>query len=270
MKYNIQNLKWIIIFLIISLFLSGCSRFAGVIRDSSAPLDSTHTLTGDVSEIREIIVTLKNKNENLKVLKGLGKIRIWNKEGKRIARAAWTGSKSGNFRIEILTATGQPVASLATDGEYFFILSHPERKFYRKRATDSNLEKFLSIPLKSDDVFAFLSGCVPVQDHDSASMIMDTNGDGYILILKKKWRGLIEKIYLDKNKKSAHAVEMFDINGSLVYRAEIFDVHNEAEYQLPSRIVISNDDDEGFQLDIEKYWVNVPVSPSLFRLLPPE
>ncbi len=271
MENKIRNLKRVIIFLlIIPFFLSSCSRFSGGIRETSVPLEGFDMQTGDLYEIQEIILTLKNKNENLEILKGLGKIRIWNKNGHQTARTAWIGSKSGRFRIEILSVSGQPVASLANDGEHFFILSHSDRKFYKKRVSESNLEKFLAIPVKSEDVFAFLSGRVPVKDHDSAFMAKNTDGDGYVLILKKKWRGLIENIYLDKSKKIVQAVEMLDINGSLVYRAEIISIHNEAQYQLPSRIVLFNDNGEGFQLDIEKYWTNIPVSPSLFMLLPPE
>jgi hypothetical protein len=269
MEYNVRNLKFILPFLILSFFFSACSPFTGRIRDRTADLERIDTLTENAAEARELVLGLKNQNNSLKILKGLGKIKIWNKEGSRIARTAWIGSKSGNFRIEILSVAGQPLASLATDGKYFFFLSHSEQKFYKKRITDSTLEKFLSIPVKSDDVFCFLSGSVPVKDHDSASMIENTDEDSYILILKKKRRSPVEKIYLDKNTKTVRAVEMFTVNGSLIYRAEIFGIHNEMEYQLPSRIIISDDNDEGFQLDIEKYWANVSVSPSLFMLSPP-
>jgi len=41
-------------------------------------------------------------------------------------------------------------------------------------------------------------------------------------------------------------------------------------YSVPSSLVLSTDDGSGFRLDVDKYWVGVSVSPSMFVLTPPE
>jgi hypothetical protein len=39
-------------------------------------------------------------------------------------------------------------------------------------------------------------------------------------------------------------------------------------YQVPSRLSISSDEGMGFQLEVQNYWADVPVSPSMFVLDP--
>jgi hypothetical protein len=42
------------------------------------------------------------------------------------------------------------------------------------------------------------------------------------------------------------------------------------KYQVPLRLSISSDEGMGFQLEVQKYWADVPVSPSMFVLDPPD
>jgi hypothetical protein len=65
-------------------------------------------------------------------------------------------------------------------------------------------------------------------------------------------------------------VETFYLNGDLKYRAEFNTMQDIQGYRVPSRLVLTTDDGSGFQLDVERYWAGVSVSPSLFVLTPPE
>ncbi len=63
---------------------------------------------------------------------------------------------------------------------------------------------------------------------------------------------------------------MFDAAGTLAYRVEFDGFQTLNGYRVPSRLIVSNNDGLGFHLDVDRYWTNMSVSPSVFVLTPPE
>ncbi len=92
---------------------------------------------------------------------------------------------------------------------------------------------------------------------------------GYVLTLKKRWYGIVEKIFLAEDKTQVRQIEFFNRSGSLIYRARFDEMQAVDNYQVPARLSISNGEGMVFQLEIQKYWADVPVSPSMFVLEPP-
>jgi outer membrane biogenesis lipoprotein LolB len=288
MKCSIYNRQFATILFIGTFFLSACSGLTARISERSKDLKA-------LSEARELISVLKNQNLELKTFKSVGRITFWENEKKNLTtRIALVGSAPDRLRIVLQSVSGQPVASFASDGQWLYLFSHAQGKFYKKRATNSILKSFFSIPIKSDDIFDILAGRIPVNQHDSAVIIKDTTyrhlhtyssqrhegrprlGEtdaieaGYVLVLKKGWGNVCEKIYLDAGKKDVHKVEVFDLTGALAYRAEFNRMQNVNGYKVPSSLVFSNDDGSGFQVDVDRYWADVSVSPSIFVLTPPK
>ena len=143
-------------------------------------------------------------------------------------------------------------------------------KFYKKRSTDSNLKRFTTIAIKSIDMVSILAGRIPIYKHKDATVIKNGLGDGYVLVLKKRWGNILEKIYLDENKENVQEVELFGQNGVLAYRAKFSEMRDVEGYQIPFRLYFSNGDGLAFQLDIDRYWADVSVSPSVFEMASPE
>jgi len=255
MKCAIYYTRLITILLLTSFFFFACSHLKTRVPDSS------------LEEARTLLFNLQNKNYSLKTFKGIGKFKLWNNGRSQAARLAWIGFNPEKLRIEILGVSGQPAVSIADDGSWLYFLSQTRHRFYKKRSTRADLKSLMSIPITSRDVIAFLAGRVPVPDYHTAFIIHNEAEDGYVLVLKKRWRGIIEKIYFDENKTGIRKVEMFASSGALVYRVVFEDMQNVNTYQVPLKLVISNDDII-FHLNIEKYWADVVVSPSMFVLNP--
>ena len=276
------------ILLIGAFFLSACSSFtAGV---SKKPEDIKA-----LSEARELISILENQNRELKAFKGVGRITFWKNNKKDLAsNIAWVASAPDRLRVALRSISGQPIVSFANDGQLFYLFSHAQGQFYKKPATNSTLKKLLSVPIKSDDIVDILAGRVPVNKHNSAVLIKSAPSrrtpanasqqqvdrfspgetcvpeDGYILVLKKGWGKIHEMIYLEANKKDVRMVEVFGLTGALAYRAEFSGMQTIKGYKVPFRLVLSNDDGSGFQLDVDRFWADVSVSSSMFVLTPPE
>ncbi len=275
------------ILLISIFFFPACSSITPVVPGDSSDLKA--------SEVRELISYLKNQNLYLKTFKGVGRITFFENEKKDLTTSiAWVGSVPDRLRIALRSVSGQPVVSFATDGQWLYLVNHTRGKYYKQHSRDSTMKSFFSIPVKSDDIVNIMAGRVSVDNYDSAVVIK--NGppgrmpggissrrsalssqeepcgreDGYILVLKKGWGNICEKIYFDANKKHVCKVEVFYLTGDLKYRAEFKRMQNIEGYSVPSSLVLSTDDGSGFQLDVDKYWVGVSVSPSMFVLTPPE
>ena len=265
-KYAIRNTQYTIILLIVAFSLSACSDFTG--RISKIPFDSK--MSDDLFEAHNLLSMLENKNYKLKTFKGTGKITFWKKNKKGlIAGAAWVGSEPDSFRIVIRNASGQPIASFANDGKWLYLVSHAKQSFYKKKSANSTLKKFISISVKPYDIVSILSGRIPINKHNSATIIKNELENGYVLVLKKRRGNVIEKIYLDESKKDVYKIEVFDTSGSLLYRTVFDGMQNINGYRVPLRLIFSNSDGNSFQLDIHRYWSDISVSPSMFVLTPP-
>lgn len=252
-------------------YLQACSYLSAGGRASPTLDLSPSELAVARNEARKLLEILNNTNNGLNTFKGVGKIRLWRNDNVQIAeRVVWAGARPSRLSIVVL-ASGQPGPRLATDGKYLYYLDLRERNhpFKKIRTADASLEKVLSLPVKSSDIIELLRGRVPLYEFSSAAVIRARSAEGYVLILEKRRRGVVEKIYLDGNKKNARKIEVFDSNGGLRYRAELKSVKNIEGYRVPLRLEISNEAGEGFCLEIDRYLANAPVSPSLFVLKPP-
>jgi len=219
--------------------------------------------------IRNIIEDLQSKNRDIKTFKGTGRINYSVKNrGTVSANIAWVAGDLNKLLIVLRGLIGEPLARIATDGEWLYFVSHADNRFYKKRSANAGMESFISIPLKSKDIILLLSGRVPVTDFDSA-VLVDQNTGPAVMILKKKWVGVVEKIYLNESRKDAVRVELFDSMGEIIYRASFDGENNINEYRFPSRLSVSNEKGDYFTLDLERCWTDIPLSSSIFVLNPP-
>jgi hypothetical protein len=254
-----------ILLIISALLFSGCAIFR-----PSPGLDITPP--EKALEIRNLLSTLETKNETLKNFKGIGKIKVW-QNGKILfdERVAWAGEQPVKLSIAVLIS-GYPAIKLASDGKWLYYLearSHQD-SFKKILASDPSLKRIILIPITSSEVIALLTGRIPMRKFNSVSLIKADSGEGYVLTLKKRWWGIQEKIYLDQNKSRVHQIEIFNQSGSLMYRAIFEKVQDVSGYQIPFRLKLTDDDGADFELDIDRYWANIAISPSTFVLTPPE
>ncbi len=190
-----------------------------------------------LAEARMVLPALGSKNAKLMNFKGIGNIKVRQNGKIRIdERIAWIGSETVKLSIVVLIS-GLPAVKIANDGKWFY--------YYEARRA-------------------------PLRGHHSASLHRQSTGAGYILILKKRWWGIVEKVFLAEDKAQVHQVEFFNRSGALIYRARFDEMQIINGYQVPSRLSISDGEGITIQLEIQQYLADVPVSPSMFVLNPPD
>ena len=284
MNGSTQNMQLSRILFICIFFISACTSLSHRISEEPKEFHSS-------SEAKAIISTLRSQNHTLKTTKGVGKITFLEKETS--ARIAWIVSTPDKIRITLSSVSGHPMISAASDGQWFYLFSHATGDFYKKRPTNFNMKRFFSISIKSEDIVNILLGRIPVAEYDSVGLMEDRsikgrpvnnsksvevsslnkdikgNKNGLVLLLKNKWGNVREKIYLN-DRLDAHKIEMFDSTGALMYRLELIRMQEIKSYRVPYRLKVSNDNGMGFQLDLDRYWTEAAVSPSVFTLTPPK
>lgn len=244
--------KYYLIVLLILCILPACvGRFA---KGPEAPPVSP--------EAAHLLSVLDKTNQALETFKGSGRIRLEHEGKFQSERVAWIGSASGKLRFEVLGFSGQPVATIACDGERFYY--RRGNTVHKFRSTDPSLKRVVSIPVKTSDIVTMMTGRVPLLEYHAASVLED--GGRRVLVLEQKWAGVREKIYFDTNADAVHKIEVFDLSGDLRYRAEFGRTREISGYQIPFSMTLSNDDNTSFLLHVSNYWANVSLAPSAFVL----
>ena len=264
MKISIHCLLPVLAMALMAITLSGCSSF---LHSISEPKDLAAETQAQMT-----LQTLAGQNEKLTSFKGLGKIKVWQDGVKKIdERIAWIGSQPNKLSLVILIS-GQPTVRMASDGKWFYYYEpRPDKPLYQKRpASDVTLQRFVSMPIKTTDIVQLLAGRTPIREHHTARLNRQSSGPGYVLSLKNRWWGIVEKVFLDENKTQVQKIEFFNRSGSLIYRAHLNEKQMIEGYQVPARLRISGEEGTGFELEIIRYIVNAPVSSSMFVLKPPK
>jgi hypothetical protein len=231
-------MKWyrIIIPLIAALFISGCAVFQPTRELEITPAEKAN-------QVRDLLSVIQTQNDSLKNFKGIGNIQIRQNSSLQLdQRVAWIGEKPLKLSIAVLIS-GYPAVKLATDGEWLYYLEvHGQDTTFRKfQTSDPSLKKLISVPISASDVITFLAGQIPIPKFDSAALIEEEASPGYV----------------------------FQRSGALKYRAEIENRQSISGFQVPRKLRLLTRDGADCLLIIDRYWVNVDLSPSVFVLTPP-
>ncbi len=250
------------------IYCASCSSLtAGLPRESAEGPEAAAAV-----EAQGLLANLSRQNASLNSFKGLGKIKVWQKGRLTIdERVAWVGYERNKLSI-VLMISGYPAVKMASDGKWFYYYEAGEGKpIYKKiPATEASLSHIISIPIQPVDILDLLAGRVPLREYNTVILQHQDAGQGYVLTLKKRWWGVAEKIYLDENKSRVRLIEYYSRTGSLIYRVRFEEMQMVNGYQVPARLSISNGEDTEFQLDVHKYYTDVPVTASMFVLNPPD
>ncbi len=220
----------------------------------------------DAPATRELIERISNRNSSLQAFKGIGNLRLRQQESRVSVRMAWMGLYPDRLRIELINA-GQPMAKLAVDGRWFYLLSHAEDRFYKTESANPSLKRLVDVPVRTDDMIALLSGRIPLAPFHYADL---QKKDGRRLIVLKHWGRTVQRLHLDREGKRVQAVERFNGDEAFRYKAVLDDIRDVNGYDIPFLLRFSGEDGTGVSLSVDRYWANAEIDPSRFILYPSE
>jgi hypothetical protein len=182
----------------------------------------------------------------------------------------WIGDSAERLRLEILGIHGQPISSFSSDGEWIYFHSHLEKKFYKRRLKDNNLEQFLEIPLPLSTISELLAGRIPIREFNAATLVKNAPNGGSILYILEKESKIIEKIYLNADNTRAELIEYLNPEGILLYRIMLKDDTSVKTYHVPFFLSVSDEKSAGLTIQVDRFWVDVDIDPMVFVLKGPD
>jgi hypothetical protein len=242
-----------------------CSACTGI-SDRTAGRPAGAPPFDETRDTDQLLQTITRKNHALSAFKGIGKTEFILDDRVQVARVAWLGSRPSRLRLEILDPLGRSAVSLSTDGKTLYYASLAQNQFFKTDVADPDLKHLLALPIKVRDVIELLAGRIPIYPHDRIELIPSDSGYPYVLVLKRRWTGVCEKIYIDENKTRIYKIEIFQFPKGLMYRAAFNGSRFVDGFEIPSEIVVTNDKGAFFKLRIDTYFANVPVLASAFVL----
>ena len=208
-------------------------------------------------------------NKTLITFKGIGTISMTQGERKQYFRAAWAAKAPDQLRIQLLGLAGQPVASIACDGSHYYFLSHNDGKLIKRHADAAGFKKFIDIPINARDVFALLSGRPEPPNERLVAFIENDVLHEPVLVLRDTEAGIQDRVYSYLQGTDIRKVERSKDDGQLIWRAELDNLKNENNYNIPRRITLSTGGEVQVVIDTERFWANPDVTADLFVIKSP-
>jgi len=221
-----------------------------------------------------LIENLENANRTLVSCKGLGRMRYVHSGRLQRLRIAWISNVSEKLRVAVLGPDGRPLLTVSMDGTWFYALDHTTGEFHKDPLDGYRMKMALKLPFDVQSFALILAGRIPVFDYDRIQ-IADGRKPGETAVILRKWRNRVAKIYISKapgavSGPAITGIESYRQTGERRYRVDIKEVQRIKAYVVPRSLTVNYGTDDSFALDIDRYWVNEPVSPSTFVLQPPE
>ena len=217
---------------------------------------------------RRVLQRLEDNNSGLTQFKALGHIRMESEEGTQSGRVAMASVVPGKLRADWLNMMGQPLASVAGDGETISIWSPTDSKVHRLPQSSNSLAKLIHIPLGIDAFQKIIIGRPPLPSH-KAVQLKDSHDDVDVLSLRNRWRTEVAVIRVDRPTGRILDMKVFDGQGRLQYETRWLQWRSQGKYLLPAKISLESHTRQRLSLTVDRFWPDADVSSSVFVLNPP-
>jgi outer membrane lipoprotein-sorting protein len=245
------------ILLLWALAITGCSGFQSM--PDQPPLDP---------ELEETLSQIRAINQDLHTFKATGRIIVHRKGEVQIRqRAAWAGHEQTQLRLSILGIDGRPYLSLVRNGQRLEILSHTTGKLDTYTMGEGAIRRLANIDMPADHFVAMLLGRISLQQFHSASMEFINEREAVITLRTRRGR-ILQCIYFRRNPLEVYRIQNYTSFGSLGYQVDFAAYLDYGDHRIPTRMDISDRQDDHLAIKIQRYWPNVTLPKKIFSLEP--
>lgn len=251
-KKKLNNPAFLMIFVV---FFTGCAHLWPPPQDDASA--------------RRVLERLVDNNVGLTHFKALGHIRMESKGGTWSGRVAMAAIVPRKLRADWLNIMGQPLTSLAGDGETIHLWSSTDSKVHRLSQSPKALVKLIQIPLGIEDFQQIIIGRPPLPSH-KAVQVEECRDDVDVLSLRNRWREEVAIIRVERSTGRILAMQAFDDHGRLQYETHWLQWRRQGKYLLPVKIILESHTKQRLSLTVDRFWPDADVPSSAFVLNPPE
>lgn len=246
------------VWLLIIQFLSGCAHKKAVAK--------YHPLDADT-----IIKSIKERNKNIRDLRGIANIQIISNNLNQRIREAIVINGNSLIRLELLNIIGQPSLIMVSDSKTITIYNVSENSYYHGDASPETIEKITGVYMTPPDIINLITGRQIADNFKITDLSFKNESRQYMLKAQSVDDGIYEEIWLDSVNLSATEVKRFDDKGMAISFTSFSDYRKVGSHFFPFRIKILIPL-RGLSMSIEYAYVdlNSGVEESLFDLIIPE
>lgn len=117
---------------------------------------------GELPSPAQAIQRLEERRQAVRSLVLQGEISLSGAQGEFSGEALIQGQYPDRLRVEVSGPFGRPVLSLISNGAWLIAVDYQAGRAYAGRASRRNLARFLGLALSLREVYALLSGAVPL------------------------------------------------------------------------------------------------------------
>lgn len=238
-----------------ALLLGGCAHFQSA--DTPAEVATRRTLDG-----------LQAANAGLVDCKGLGRVTLGSGAQAQRARLAWAARAPDKLRLELLAVTGHPLATLASDGAHLYLRDATTGRYYKNRSTQISLERLVHVPLRVNDLVAYLMGRIPIAANERVVQMDNPHQPGYILELRRWWGEVSQRIMVKPDAKTITRVVKFAAEGEIAYQVDLSHHGAHGGFLFARQLSASTPAGDRIDIVLERFWPNAGIDEGAFRLTP--
>ncbi|KJS29052.1 MAG: hypothetical protein VR64_21715 [Desulfatitalea sp. BRH_c12] len=208
-------------------------------------------------------------NSGLKSFKGLMQLQIEAQGRSMRGRAAFAAVLPDRLRVELLNTIGQPLFSLASDGEKITLISMQEHVIRHLEPSSGALEPLIGIPLGVEDLLSVLIGRPPLPDFAAAQAVRD-DIEQCTVLLKNRWHERLAQLHSGSCERIETLTLYDDRQNEMRYAMTWIDWQTVGPYILPRKATILAANGVRITITVERYWPDISVPADTFTLVLPE
>lgn len=140
-----------------------------------------------------------------------------------------------SLSIKVRAGLGLGIGSIFIDGKQFTIYSVMENRVYYGDIESFNLNQFLQINIKFQELFGLISGIPLIEESDHS--ILSIDGNKYLVTIKTD--SLIKKYWVDPRRFVVTDLHLYNKKNELVIKQEFRQFYKEKGVVLPKIIKIN-------------------------------
>lgn len=218
-------------------------------------------------ERKAVLARLESVNDGLSLFKGKGKL-IVNKNGRRhiAERLYWISAMPDRIRLAVVASSGLPIASFASDGKWFYLLSHTEGYFSKKPLASANLETVISAPVSVIDINFLLLGRLPIIAGNAPQIYQHKSDQLQLIVFRDDRDSSAIRVTFDPLTSTVMEFERIDRWGNMLYEVVFGSYQAIGPYRVPFDISVNSGKEYDAKLTVFEFWPNTPAKASAFTL----
>lgn len=198
-----------------------------------------------------------------------GEIQGQNRAGELNGEQRIMGRFPDRLRAEVMGPFGRPALLLLCDGSRMAVLAYGENKAYQGPATRANVARFLGLSLTPAEVYALLSGSVPLIAPREAR-VLESSQAGRAVLQMKSGDNLEQGLIFSLDDYAVFESWVSDRSGGNSLSAHFEAMASQVGGRYPRRIKLSDQEGRSLVLDNDQLAINSSLDDQLFEpTLPP-